>query len=41
MSEVLSKEGKHEVGALGVRSERPSLKQPIKQELRVRQPSLP
>lgn len=40
VGEVLCEEGEHEVGALGVRSERPSLQQPLNQQLRVRKPSL-
>lgn len=40
VGEVLRKECKHEVGTLGVRSELPSLQQPVNQQLRVRQPSL-
>lgn len=40
MSEVLCKEGEHEVGALWVRSELLPLQQPINQQLRVRKPSL-
>lgn len=40
VGEVLRKEGEHEVGALGVGSESPSLQQPLNQQLRVRQPSL-
>lgn len=37
MGEVLSKEGEHEVGALGIGSECPSLQQPLNQHLRVGQ----
>lgn len=37
VGEVLSKEGKHEVGALGVTPERSPLQQPLNQQLRVRQ----
>lgn len=37
VGEVLREEGKHEVGALGVRPERSPLQQPLNQQLRVRQ----
>lgn len=36
VGEVLREERKHEVGALGVRSELPSLQKPVNQQLRVR-----
>lgn len=39
VGEMLCEEGEHEVGALGVGSERPSLQQPLNQQLRVRQSS--
>jgi len=38
--EVLSKESKHEVGTLGVRSKRRSFQQLLYQDLGVRQPGL-
>ena len=37
MGEVLSEEGEHEVGALGIGYERPSLQQPFNQHLRLGQ----
>lgn len=37
VGEVLREEGKHEVGALGVRPERSPLQQSLNQQLRVRQ----
>ena len=40
VGEVLCEESEHEVGALGVGSERPSLQQLLNQHLRVRQQSL-
>lgn len=40
VGEVLREEGEHEVGALGVGSERSPLQKPFNQHLRVRQPSL-
>lgn len=40
VGEVLCEKGEHEVAALGVGPEHPSLQQPLHQELRVRQPSL-
>lgn len=36
VGEVLREEGKHEAGALGIGSERPSLQKPLNQHLRVR-----
>lgn len=39
VGEVLREKGEHEVGALWVGPERPSLQQPLHQQLRVGQPS--